>query len=164
MPVNHFAVPVHERHLEDYLSGSIYEYGTVTVDAAEIMEFGRAYDRQTLHTDADAAAEGPFGELIASGWHTTALMMRLFTTNYVSGPASVGGLGVDELRWLRPVRAGDVLRMRVTVLGTRISKSKPDRGVLRTFVEMINQNGDVVLVLTVSNLMRLREKRSTSQS
>ena len=120
------------------------------------MEFGRAYDRQPLHLDASEAAAGPFGGLIASGWHTTALMMRLFTMNYVSGPASVGGLGVDELRWLRPVRAGDVLRIRVTVLDARVSKSKPDRGVLRTFVETINQNDDIVLVLTVSNLMLLR--------
>lgn len=158
MSSDRFAIPVHERYFEDYVSGRIYEYGSVTVDAVEIMEFGRAFDRQPLHTDAQEAAAGPFGGLIASGWHTAALMMRLFTTNYVSGPASVGGLGVDELRWLRPVRAGDVLRIRVTVLDTRVSKTKPDRGVLRTFVETINEQGDVVLVLTVSNLMLLRGK------
>ena len=156
MPPDHFAVPVHERHLEDYVSGRVYEYGSVTVDADEIVQFGRAYDRQPLHTNADEAANGPFRGLIASGWHTASLMMRLFTTNYVSGPASVGGLGVNELRWLRPVRAGDVLRVRVTILDTRVSKSKPDRGVLRTFVETLNQKDDVVLVLTVSNLMLLR--------
>lgn len=138
----------------------MYEYGSETVEAEEIMAFGRAYDRQPLHLDANEAANGPFGGLIASGWHTTALMMRLFTTHYVSGPASVGGLGVDELRWLRPVRAGDALSIRFTVLDTRVSKSKPDRGVLRTYVEMLNQAGDVVLVLTISNLM-LRRAAST---
>ena len=139
------------------MAGRAYEYGSVTVDATEITEFGRSFDLQPLHLDAAEAAAGPFGALIASGWHTAALMMRLFTINYVSGPASVGGLGVDELRWLRPVRAGDVLRIRVKVLDTRVSKSKPDRGVLRTFVETINQHDDVVLVLTVSNLMLRRD-------
>ncbi len=138
------------------MPGLVFEYGSATVDATEIMEFGRAYDRQPLHLDAEEAAAGPFGGLIASGWQTAALMMRLFTMNYVSGPASVGGLGVDELRWPRPVRAGDTLRIRLTVLDARVSKSKPDRGVLRTFVEMINQHDEVVLVLTISNLMLLR--------
>ncbi len=150
-----FALPIHERHFEDYVAGAVYEYGSLTVDAEQILQFAREYDHQPLHTEA--ATGGPFGEPIASGWHTTALMMRLFTDNYVSGAASLGGLGVDELRWLLPVRAGDVLRLRVSVLETRRSQSKPDRGVLRTLVEILNANDAVVLRLIVINLMRLRD-------
>jgi acyl dehydratase len=153
-----FPIPINERYFEDYLPGSVYEFGaTVTVDQRQIIEFATQFDPQSFHVDPEAAAAGPFGGLIASGWHTTSLMMRLFAAHYISGVASLGSPGVDELRWLRPVRPGDVLRLRVTVLESTPSRSKPDRGVVRTQAELVNQNGEVALRLTALNLLLKRD-------
>ena len=105
------------------------EFGSVLVTAEEIVEFARRYDPQTMHVDAVAAASGRFGGLIASGWHTGSLAMRLFVEHYLSKVATLPSPGIDELRWVRPVRPGDTLRMRVTVVEARRSKSKPE-GVL----------------------------------
>ena len=96
-----FAVPIDQRHFEDYVVGSTYEYGTAAVDEGEAVAFARAFDPQPIHIDPVAAAHGPFGGLIASGWHTAALMMRLFVDNYLSSVASLASPGVDELRWLQ---------------------------------------------------------------
>jgi acyl dehydratase len=153
---NDFTTPLKERHFEDYVPGSIYEYGSATLSEKKIIEFAKEFDPQPLHIDPETAVDGPFGGLIASGWYTTALMMRLFVDNYLSSSASLGRPGVDELRWLLPVRPGDVLRLRVTVLEAKPSKSKPDRGLIRTLAEMINEAGKPVLRLTVLNFLRLR--------
>lgn len=155
---NDFTIPLKERYFEDYLPGSTYEYGSTTVSEEQIIEFAKEFDPQPFHIDPKTAVDGPFGGLIASGWHTTALMMRLFVDNYLSSSASLGGPGVDELRWLLPVRPGDVLRLRVTVLEAKPSKSKPDRGLIRTLAEMINETGEPVLRLTVLNFLRLRTR------
>ena len=106
--------------------------------------------------DPKAAARGPFGGLIASGWHTAAMMMRLFADHYLSKVASLASPGVDELRWTRPVRPGDTLTIRVTVLEANASRSKPDRGVVRTLIEVLNQNGDQVMSCKAINLLRRR--------
>jgi acyl dehydratase len=148
--------PREDRYFEDYVPGAVHEFGDVTVDAAEIVEFASRYDPQTMHTDPDAAAAGPFGGLIASGWHTTGLMMRIFVEHYLSTASVLPSPGVDELRWVRPVRPGDRLRLRATVLDTRVSASKPDRGIIRTRVELLNAAGEVVLSLVALNLMLLR--------
>ena len=152
-----FAVPVDQRYFEDYVPGSVFEYGTIMVDQADIIEFARRFDPQTLHTDAEAAARGPFGGLIASGWHTASLVMRLVVDHYLSSVAGLGSPGVDELRWTRPVRPGDSLRVRVSVLDARRSRSKPDRGIVRSHIEVLNQAGDVVMSLKALNLLRCRE-------
>jgi len=152
-----FPVPIDQRYFEDYVSGSVFEYGTVTVDQADVIEFARRFDPQAFHIDADAAARGPFGGLIASGWHTASLMMRLFVDHYLSHVASLGSPGVDDLRWTRPVRPGDSLRIRVSIVDARRSQSKPDRGIVRTHVEVVNQNGDVVMSLNALNILRCRE-------
>jgi acyl dehydratase len=149
-----------ERYFEDYVPGSVYEYGSAEVDEASIIAFARAFDPQPIHIDPKAAAEGPFGGLIASGWQTTALMTRLFVDNYLSSVASLGGPGADEVRFLHPVRPGDTLRLRVTVLEARRSKSKPDRGVLRSMAEMINQDDVTVLRMTVINFLSVRDAAS----
>jgi acyl dehydratase len=149
-----------ERYFEDYVPGSTYEYGSVEVDEASIIAFAQAFDPQPIHIDPKAAAEGPFGGLIASGWHTTGLMTRLFVDNYLSSVASLGGPGADEVRFLQPVRPGDTLRLRVTVLEARRSKSKPDRGVLQTLSEMINQDDVIVLRMTVINFLSVRDAAS----
>jgi acyl dehydratase len=144
------------RWFEDYVEGSQQEYGPVVVEEAEILEFGRRYDPQPFHVDPAAAASGPFGGLIASGWHTCALMMRLLAEQYLSPASSLGSPGVDELRWLRPVRPGDRLTLRTAVREARRSRSKPDRGLVRTQVELVDQTGEVVLSLLAMNLVRAR--------
>lgn len=146
-----------ERYFEDYRVGMVDEFGEVLVTAEEIVEFARRYDPQTMHVDAVAAATGPFGGLIASGWHTGSLTMRLFVEHYLSKVATLPSPGIDELRWVRPVRPGDTLRMRVTVVEARRSKSKPDRGIVRSLVEVLNQNGEVVMSQRPMNLMLCRD-------
>ena len=130
---------------------------TVGVDQDAVIGFATAFDPQSFHTDPVAAAEGPFGGLIASGWHTSALMMRLFATQYLSSVASLGSPGIDELRWPAPVRPGDTLRLRATVLDARRSRSRPDRGIVTTGAELRNQDDTPVLTLTAINLLRARQ-------
>jgi len=145
-----------ERYFEDYIVGAVEEFGEVTVTADDIVEFARRYDPQAMHIDEAAAAQGPFGGLIASGWHTASMTMRLFVEHYLSKVATLPSPGIDELRWLRPVRPGDRLRVRVTVLEARRSRTKPDRGMMRSLVEVLNQNGDVVMSMQPMNLLRCR--------
>ena len=145
-----------ERWFEDYAVGSTGEYGPIAVTEDDVVDFGRRFDPQPFHVDAGAAAAGPFGGLIASGWHTCALMMRLLATEYLSPVSSLGSPGVDELRWLAPVRPGAALTLRTTVTEARISRSKPDRGLLRTRVELVDGGGTVVLSMVAMNLVRSR--------
>jgi acyl dehydratase len=148
------AVPPAERYFEDYHVGMVSEFGEVTVTADEIVEFARRYDPQSMHTDPAAAARGPFGGLIASGWHTAALVMRLVVAHYLSKVATLPSPGIDELRWVRPVRPGDRLRVRSTVTEANRSRSKPDRGMVRSLVEVLNQDDEVVMTFRPMNLMR----------
>ncbi len=146
-----------ERYFEDYRVGMVDEFGEVVVTAEEIVEFARRYDAQPMHADPESATRGAFGGLIASGWHTAAMVMRLLVEHYLSKVAALASPGIDELRWARPVRPGDMLRVRVTVTEARRSRSKPDRGLVRSLVEVLNQNGEVVMSFRPMNLMRCRE-------
>jgi acyl dehydratase len=137
-------IPAEERFFEDYVAGSVYEFGTVKVEENEIIEFARRYDPQPFHTDPVAARATQFGGVIASGWHTAGMAMKLLVENYIPHGSSLGSPGVDELRWHSPVRAGDILSVRVTIVETKPSESKPDRGLLRSFVEVLNQRRAVV--------------------
>jgi len=157
MKASDIAVPVEQRYFEDYVPGSVFEYGSITLSQDEILDFARRFDPQFIHTDPVAAAEGPFGGLIASGWHTAALMMRLFVDHYLSHVASMGSPGIDELRWILPVRPGDSLSIRVSVVEANRSRSKPDRGVVRSAVEVLNQNQEVVMSLKAMNMLRCRD-------
>jgi acyl dehydratase len=141
-------VPPAERWFEDYRVGMVDEFGEVSVTAEEIVAFAGRYDPQPMHTTAK--------ELIASGWHTVGLMMRLLVEHYLSKVAMLPSPGIDELRWLRPVRPGDALRVRATVTEARRSRSKPDRGIVHSLVEVLNQHGEVVMSLRPMNLMRCR--------
>lgn len=141
------------RYFEDFAVGAVFEFGAITVTEPEIIAFARQFDPQTMHTDPAAAAKGSTGGLIASGWHTTALMMRMYVEHYLPADG-LPAPGVDELRWLRPVRPGDTLRVRVTVEEARASRSKPDRGIIRSFTEVLNQNDEVVLSMRAINLVR----------
>jgi acyl dehydratase len=151
-----FDTPIGDRYFADYRLGATYDCGSVEVTEAEILEFARRYDPQSFHIDPAAAAEGPFGGLIASGWHTAGLMMRLFAVHYLSTVASLGSPGVDELRWPRPVRPGAVLRLRATVAEARLSRSKPDRGLVRTRVELVDGGDDVVFSASLLNFLLVR--------
>jgi acyl dehydratase len=151
-----FRVPIDNRYFEDYITGSVHEFGPIMVEEKGIIAFARRFDPQLLHTDSDAAKDTEFGGLIASGWHTAALMMRLFVDNYLSHVASLGSPGVDELRWLKPVRPGDEISIRVTVLETKRSRSKQDRGIVRSFIEAMNQDRDIVMNLKAVNFLRCR--------
>jgi acyl dehydratase len=145
-----------DRYLEDYVPGATHDCGSVEVTEADILDFARRYDPQSFHVDAAAAADGPFGGLIASGWHTASLMMRLYADHYLSTASSLGSPGVDELRWPRPVRPGSVLRLRATVTEARLSRSKPDRGLVRTRVELVDAGDDVVFSASLLNLILVR--------
>ena len=149
--------PLDDRYFEDYIPGAVHEFGSIAVDASEIVEFAVRFDPQYIHTDERRAAGGPYGGLIASGWHTTGIMMRLYADHFLSSVASLGGPGVDELRWLRPVRPGDVLHLRVTVLDKKRSASKPDRGIMRVLTEVLNQANEVVLRMILLNILALRD-------
>jgi len=140
-----FNPPADNRYFEDYVPGSVYEFGSIMMEEKEMIAFALRYDPQSFHVDPEAARKSVFGGLIASGWHTGAASMRLFVDHYLSSVASLGSLGVDEVRWLKPVRPGDELSIRVTVLETRLSKSKPDRGIVRSLVEVLNQHREVVM-------------------
>ena len=144
------------RYFEDYLPGASHDCGSVSVSEAEIISFATQFDPQPFHVDPAAAARGPFGGLIASGWHTAALVMRQLVDHYLSAEASLGSPGLDDLRWPEPVRPGDTLRVRVTAVEARRSASKPDRGILKSLIEAVNQDDRTVLRAIATNFLRVR--------
>ena len=152
-----FTTSPDDRYFEDYVTGSVHEFGSVVVEEQEILDFGKRFVPLSYHTDRELAKKSIYGRLIASGWHTAALMMRLYTDNYLSRIANLGSPGGDELKWDRPVFPGDELSIRVTVLESRRSESKPDRGIVRSFVEVMNQNREIVMSVKMVNFVRSRE-------
>jgi acyl dehydratase len=157
MNTSDFPTPITDRYFEDYRPGFVGEYGSLTVSEDEVIEFAKRFDPQEFHIDPIRAARGFYGGLIASGWHTCSLMMRLYADHYVSKVASLGSPGVDEIRWPRPVRPGDTLSIRVTILEARRSTSKPDRGFVRNQIEVLNQDREVVMSLKAMNLFLCRK-------
>jgi acyl dehydratase len=135
------------RYFEDYREGETFEFGDYLVTEEEIIEFATRFDPQPFHINKEAASTTIYGGLIASGWMTAAIGMRMLVDNFISITSSMGSPGVDEMRFLHPVRPGDRLRLKVTILSTRASQSKPDRGVLQFYEEIINQNNVSVLSL-----------------
>ncbi|WP_096701242.1 MaoC family dehydratase [Magnetospirillum sp. 15-1] len=151
-----FSRAIDDRYFEDYPQGAVYRFGAITVEFDEVIAFASRYDPQVFHMDPEAARETIFGGLIASGWYTAALMMRMFCEHYLSKVASLGSPGLDEVRWPRPVRPGDCLSLRVTVAAVTPSRSKPDRGVVTSFIEVLNQGDDVVMSMKAANMLRRR--------
>ena len=149
------------RYFDDYLPGATYDCGIVSVSEDEIVSFARQFDPQPFHVDPGAAALGPFGGLIASGWHTAALVMRQLVEHYLPEEASLGSPGLDEMRWPDPVRPGDTLRVRASVVETRRSLTKPDRGIMKTAIEAVNQDGRTVMRATAINFLRVRPDLNT---
>lgn len=152
-----FPAPADDRYFQDYRPGAVYEYGYVTVTEEEILEFARRFDPQPIHVDRAFAASGPFGGIIASGWHTSAICMRLIADHYLSRVAGLASPGIDELRWPSPLRPGDAVRLRATIADARPSRSKPDRGIVTTGVELLTSDDDrTVLTFTALNLILRR--------
>ena len=136
-----------ELFFEDFAAGQVYELGSRTVTEDELVDFARQWDPQPFHVDPEAAKQSVFGGLIASGWQTGAIWMRMYVDT-VLGSAARGSPGIEELRWLAPVRPGDRLSGRLTVLEATPSATKPDRGTIRIRAEMVNQDGVTVMSMT----------------
>jgi acyl dehydratase len=143
-------------YLEDFKAGDEFASPGITLTEAQIIEFALTFDPQPFHVDASAAASGPFGGLIASGFHTAALTFRLFWQTGVLGEASLGSPGFDELRWLKPVRPGDTLRVVARVVDVTRSRSKPDRGAVKMAYTTMNQHGEPVMTLVAIQLVKAR--------
>lgn len=133
------------KYFDDFVVGETIELGSVDVTEESIIQFARQFDPQVFHIDPVAAKDSPFGGLIASGWHTCSMYMRLLYDGLLSGASSQGSSGMEELRWLAPVRPGDTLLARYTVLDATPSATKPGRGTVRFLSEMVNQDAKVVL-------------------
>lgn len=144
-------------YLDDLEPGTKRHFGRYAVTREEVLEFARKYDPQPFHLSDEAAASTHFGRLAASGWHTCAMSMSMLVAEMAVEPqASMGAAGVDDLRWLRPVHPGDVLRCETEVLEVRPSQSKPDRGSIRSQMTVFNQQDEPVLRFTAIVLMRRR--------
>ena len=144
------------RYFEDFTEGETIELGEDTVSEAEILEFARRFDPQPFHVDRDKASQSMYGGLIASGWHTGSIYMGLLVRGMLHDAASLGSAGIDELRWLKPVRPGDRLRARVTVTSIKASERHPNRGTVFTLGELFNQGGERVMFVRSSGMFARR--------
>lgn len=144
------------RYFEDFPEGQTLDLGTFSLTAQEIVDFASKYDPQPMHTDPQAAQASVYGGLIASGWHTVAAYMRLVVDNVLRETESIGSPGVDNLRWLKPVRPGDVLRARFQILESRPSNSRPDWGIVRSRGELVNQKDELVMQIEAVNFFARR--------
>jgi acyl dehydratase len=144
-----------ELYLDDLRPGQTFALGRRSIARDEIVDFAKAWDPQPFHLDEEAAKDSIYGRLIASGWHTVCIFMRLFADGLLNRTAAAGSPGIDELRWRKPVFAGDSLEAGVEILEVRPSRSRPDRGVARIRCVVRNQGGDEVLTM-ISNVMFLR--------
>lgn len=144
------------RYFDDFAEGQVFHTPAATLTEAQIIDFALGYDPQSFHIDRHGAFDGPFGGLIASGFQTLALSWRLFVDTGLLRGGGIGGPGLDDLQWLRPVRPGDSLRCRVEVAEVKPSRSKPDRGAVRWRFQTFNQNDELVMTCSVTSLMMRR--------
>jgi acyl dehydratase len=144
------------RYWDDYEVGQKFDLGSTRFTADEIVGFAHQYDPQSFHVDADSARQSMFGGLIASGWHVTAKLMRLFVDNYIDQRTALGSPGVDEVRWLKPVRPGDTLSAWVECAGKVPSRSRPEMGIIHEQWRATNQKGELVMTLKGTNMVRRR--------
>jgi acyl dehydratase len=151
-----------EIYLDDLAPGQIHRLGRRMLGRDEIVAFARDWDPQSFHLDEQAAAASIYGGLIASGWHTVCVFMRLFVDGMLGRAAALGSPGIDELRWLKPVRPGDTLEGRLEILEVRPSRSKPDRGIVRLRSVMVNQDQEEVLSF-IGNVMFRRRPQGAAE-
>ena len=142
---------------EDMVVGSTTEIGRYTFEADDIKTFAERYDPQPFHLDEAAGAASPFGGLVASGWHTCSVFMGMLVRNLLPGSTSMGSPGIDEIRWLKPVRAGDTITMYQKVHDKRVSASKPDRGIVSTEWIGVNGSGETVITVRSKVIFGLRD-------
>jgi len=142
---------------EDLEVGKTYDVGSHTFTRDEIVRFATQFDPQPFHLDEAGGEASMFGALVASGWHTCSVMMGMLARNLLNGSTSMGSPGVDEIRWYKPVRVGDTITMTNAVLGKRVSASKPDRGIVDTQWQGVNQHGETVITVRAKVLFGLRE-------
>lgn len=144
-----------KRFFEDFRVGDSFAGGSILVSEETIVAFAREFDPQPFHLDREAARTSLFGELVASGWHTAAMTMRLFATSEIGIVNGIIGGGVEQLSWPRPVRPGDRLTLRSEIMEARPSRSRPDRGMLKVRVDTLNQDGEIVQTF-IANLVAMR--------
>ncbi|OUR78560.1 acyl dehydratase [Alphaproteobacteria bacterium 46_93_T64] len=132
-------------YFEDIQIGSSKEFGSKTITLAEIIDFATKYDPQPFHIDEEAAKDSIYGGIIASGWHTASMTMRMMVDHMISGRASLGSPGVDNLQWMKPVRPGDTLRARTEVIDKKRSKSRPEMGTIFGVTQVFNQHDEMVM-------------------
>jgi acyl dehydratase len=135
-------------YFEDVQVGDVMRFGRYEVTREEIVDFARRFDPQPFHLDEEAGRRSPYGGLIASGWHTGAMFIRMVAEHMTPRAATQGALGFDDLKWLRPVRPGDVLSIESTVTGKAESQSRPDRGTVKIASRVLDQRGEAVMSLT----------------
>ncbi|OYQ35571.1 acyl dehydratase [Niveispirillum lacus] len=151
-----------ERYLEDFTPGMELEFGDRLVTAEEVVAFAREYDPQPFHLDEEAGKATHFGGLVASGWQTAGFMMRMLVDHMLSPKTSLGSPGLDELRWLKPVRPGDRLRVRVRIQEVKRSRSRPEMGTIRQTTEVLNQKDEVVMSTISIGMVRARSNPEIS--
>lgn len=151
------SVPLKQRFFEDYTPGEIVEFGDYEITEREILDFASRYDPQFFHTDPERAKHSHFGGLVASGWMTGSVLMRLLVDHFISPVASMGSPGLDAVRWLKPVRPGDHLRARVTIVSTRPSSKRDDRGYVKFEQALFNQNDEMVMQIEGVGMYRTRK-------
>jgi acyl dehydratase len=143
-------------YFEDFELNKTIEVGSRTVTEQEILDFAQQFDPQPFHVDPEAAAKSIYGGIIASGWHTCSMMMRLMVDNFLLKSSSMGSPGLDGIRWIKPVRPGDTLKVSTTAINIKPSSSKPDRGVVETEWRAHNQRGELVCTVTGMGLFLRR--------
>ena len=148
----------------DFHAGQVIKAGPYVLTEAELLQFARAYDPQWFHTDAQAAAESPFGGLIASGWHTCSIAMRLVVEAALAGSESFASPGLEHVRWPNPVRPGDALRLVADVIEVRRSEKRPTLGILRWRWRLFNQRELMVLDAEVTSLFKLKPADQATES
>jgi acyl dehydratase len=144
------------RYFEDFAVGDVFELGSRSVTQEQIIAFARDYDPQSFHVDPEAAKSGPFGTLIASGWQTVGIFMSLLVNNLINDTISLGSPGIEGIEWRKPVKAGDLLTAQVRVYEATPSKSRKDRGILKTEGQVTNQNGELVMAIRAVNFFGRR--------
>lgn len=145
-------------HLEDFEIGKTIEVGSYAITEQEILEFARKFDPQPFHVDGEAAAQSIYGGIIASGWHTCSIMMRIMVDGLLSNTASLGSPGLDQVRWLKPVRGGDTLTVTTTALESSPSTRRPDRGAVVSLWQATNQRGELVATIQGTGMFARRTR------
>ena len=155
-----FPTPIDDRYFEDYVPGAVHRFGEMRVTEQEIVDFARRYDPQDFHTDPAKAAGTIFGGLIASGWMTCGMMMRMYSEHYLTHNASLASPGIDELRWLKPVYPGDDIHVVSELIEKRRSRSRPEMGITKSRQTVFNQHGEPVMSMISNGLVQVRDPQA----